>query len=271
MSFIQAILMGIIQGLTEFIPVSSSGHLVLFQHFFGMGDSENIVFELFVHLGTVLAVLIYFRKILWDLFKSLFCWGNTMHREQHRKNRTLVYYLIVSTLATGVVYILFGGYFEAAFIMPMLVAFFLLMTGCIVFLTDYFVDKGIPASNIGFLRAVVIGIGQGIAILPGISRSGTTIAYSLATGMKRKDAAQYSFLLSIPAILAGNLSEYKAFVELDSTMLLNYLVGFVCSFIVGYLVIAFLIRLIENSRLKYFGIYCWIAGLFSIVLLALGL
>jgi len=271
MSFFQAIIMGIIQGLTEFIPVSSSGHLVLFQYFFGMGESENIVFELFLHLGTLFAVLIYFRKTLWELFKSLFCWGNTVNREQHRKNRTLVYYLIISTLATAIIYILVGDYFKAAFAMPILVAFFLLITGGIVFLSDYFVDQGIPASNVGSFRAVIIGIGQGIAILPGVSRSGTTIAYSLATGMKRKDAAQYSFLLSIPAILAGNLSEYKALTELDSTMLQNYLVGFVSSFIIGYLVIAFLIRLIENSRLKYFGIYCWIAGLLSIILLALGI
>jgi len=124
MSFLQAILMGIIQGLTEFIPVSSSGHLVLIQHFFGIGDSENIVFELFMHLGTLLAVLVFFRKTLWELIQSLFSWGNTVNREQHRKNRTLVYYLIISTLATGIIYLLFGNYEEAVFKMPILVAVF---------------------------------------------------------------------------------------------------------------------------------------------------
>lgn len=270
MSIIQSILMSILQGLTEFIPVSSSGHLVLAQHFFGIGDSENIVFELFMHLGTLLAVLVFFRKTLWELIKSLFSWGNTVNREQHRKNRTLVYYLIISTLATGVIYILFGDFLEAVFNMPMLVAIFLLVTGVIVFVSDYFKDKGIPACNIGFLQAVLIGIGQGFAILPGISRSGTTIACSLVTGMKRKDAAQYSFLLSIPAILTGNLSQYKAFANLKPQLLINYLAGFVCSFLVGYLVIAFLIRLIEVSRLKYFAVYCWLIGLLSIVLIALG-
>ncbi len=270
MSLIQVILMGILQGLTEFIPVSSSGHLVLAQHFFGIVDSENIVFELFMHLGTLLAVLVFFRKTLWELIKSLFSWGNTVNREQHRKNRTLVYYLIISTLATGVIYILFGDFMEAVFNMPMLVAILLLVTGFIVFVSDYFKDKGIPACNIGFLQAVLIGIGQGFAILPGISRSGTTIACSLVTGMKRKDAAQYSFLLSIPAILTGNLSQYKAFANLKPQLLINYLAGFVCSFIVGYLVIAFLIRLIEVSRLKYFAVYCWLIGLLSIVFIALG-
>lgn len=270
MSFIQSILLGILQGLTEFIPVSSSGHLVLFQHFFGIGDSSDIGFELFLHLGTLLAVLIYFRKTLWELFKSLFCWGNTVNREQHRKNRTLVYYLLISTLATGAVYLICGDYFELAFALPMLVAFFLLLTGSIVFLSDYFTDKGIPSSNLGFFKAIIIGLGQGIAIIPGISRSGTTIAYALATGMKRKDAAQYSFLLSIPAILAGNLSAYKELVTLNSALAVNYFAGFISSFLVGYLVIAFLIRLIEMSRLKYFGIYCWVAGLISICMIAMG-
>ena len=270
MSLIQVILMGILQGLTEFIPVSSSGHLVLAQHFFGIGDNEYIVFELFMHLGTLLAVLVFFRKTLWELIKSVFSWGNTVNREQHRKNRTLIFYLIISTVVTGVIYLLFGTYEEAIFAMPMVVAFFLIVTGIIVFVSDYFIDKGIPASNIGFLRSVIIGIGQGIAIIPGISRSGTTIACSLASGMKRKDAAQYSFLLSIPAILTGNLSQYKAFANLKPQLLINYLAGFVCSFIVGYLVIAFLIRLIEVSRLKYFAVYCWLIGLLSIVLIALG-
>ena len=270
MSLIQVILMGILQGLTEFIPVSSSGHLVLAQHFFGIGDNEYIVFELFMHLGTLLAVLVFFRKTLWELIKSVFSWGNTVNREQHRKNRTLIFYLIISTVVTGVIYLLFGTYEEAIFAMPMVVAFFLIVTGIIVFVSDYFIDKGIPASNIGFLRSVIIGIGQGIAIIPGISRSGTTIACSLASGMKRKDAAQYSFLLSIPAILTGNLSQYKAFANLKPQLLINYLAGFVCSFLVGYLVIAFLIRLIEVSRLKYFAVYCWLIGLLSIVLIILG-
>ncbi|HNX02907.1 MAG TPA: undecaprenyl-diphosphate phosphatase [Candidatus Cloacimonas sp.] len=270
MSLIQAILMGILQGLTEFIPVSSSGHLVLAQHFLGIGDNENIAFELFMHLGTLLAVLVFFRKTLWELIKSVFSWGNTVNREQHRKNRTLIYYLIISTVVTGVIYLLFGNYEEAIFAMPMVVAIFLIVTGIIVLVSDYFIDKGIPASNIGFLRSVIIGIGQGIAIMPGISRSGTTIACSLATGMKRKDAAQYSFLLSIPAILAGALSEYEKFTKLETQQLLNYFAGFVCSFLAGYLVIAFLIRLIEVSRLKYFAVYCFVIGSLSIVLIALG-
>ncbi len=271
MSFISAVLLGILQGLTEFIPVSSSGHLVLIQHFFKLGDDQQIAFEVFLHLGTLLAVLVYFRNTLWDLLKSLFNWKNTVNREIHRKNRNLVAYLIMSTFITGLVYYIFGDVFKKTYEMPSLVAILLLATGAMVFLSDYFRESGIPASNMGNLRAMLIGLGQGMAILPGISRSGTTLTFSLATGMKRQDAAHYSFLLSIPAILAANLSEFKQLVDLDTALLVNYLVGFIFAFLAGYLVIAFLIRLIVSNRLKFFAFYCWAAGLVSLVLIYLGL
>ncbi|MDD4310248.1 MAG: undecaprenyl-diphosphate phosphatase [Candidatus Cloacimonetes bacterium] len=271
MSFIQAVLLGILQGLTEFIPVSSSGHLVLVQHFFGVELGGNILFELFMHLGTLLAVFVYFRKNLVELFLSLFSWKNTVNQEIHRKNRNLILYLIIATFATGIIYMMFGDSFKQVYEMPQFVAILLLVTGGIVFISDYLKEKAIPASNMGFLRAIAIGIGQGFAILPGISRSGTTIATSLGMGIKRKDAAQFSFLLSIPAILAANLSEYRAFFLLKPQEIPGYLGGFISSFIVGYAVIAFLIRLIEQNHLKYFAYYCWIVGLLATTLLALGL
>lgn len=271
MNFISAILLGLLQGLTEFIPVSSSGHLVLIQHFFKLGENQNITFEVFLHLGTLFAVLAYFRNTILDLLVSLFNWKNTVSREIHRKNRNLIAYLIVSTFLTGFVYLIFGDTFKRIYDMPGLVAGLLLATGAMVFLSDFFRDAGIPASNMGNLRAMLIGLGQGIAILPGISRSGTTLTFSLATGIKRQDAAHYSFLLSIPAILAANLSEFKVLASLDTRMIFIYLAGFVASFVSGYLVIAFLIRLIVGSRIKVFAIYCWVAGLISLLLIYLGL
>lgn len=271
MSFIQSILLGILQGLTEFIPVSSSGHLVLVQHFFGMGENNDILFELFMHLGTLLAVIVFFRNSLWELTKSLFSWKNTVNREIHRKNRNLILYLIIATVSTGVVYTLFGDVFKSVYNLPQVVAVLILFTGCIVFASDYFKELGIPASNMGLMRSIAVGLAQGFAILPGISRSGATIAASLATGTKRKDAANFSFLLSIPAILAANISEAKEFLALDKSMLFSYLVGMISAFVVGYLVIAFLIRLIEMNHLKYFAFYCWLVGFVTLVLLAFGL
>lgn len=267
MNFITAVLLGILQGLTEFVPVSSSGHLVLIQHFFKVGDNQQIAFEVFLHLGTLLAVLVYFRKTVWDLIISVFNWKNTVNREVHRKNRNLIAYLIMATFITGVVYYIFGDTFKRVYEMPGLVSILLLATGAMIFLSDYFKVLAIPASNMGNLRAMLIGLGQGMAILPGISRSGATITFSLATGLKRQDAAQFSFLLSIPAILAANLSEYKVLASLDGTMLANYLAGFVSAFVAGYLVISLLIRLIESNRLKYFAFYCWGVGSLSLLLI----
>lgn len=268
MSFISAIVLGILQGLTEFIPVSSSGHLVLSQYFFGIGDDNSILFELFMHLGTLLAVFVFFRRTLWELTKSLFSWKNTMNREIHRKNRCMILYLGIATLATAVIYLIFGDLFKQIYENPAIVAGLLLVTGGIVFVSDYLKDRGVPASNMGFWRAILIGLGQGFAILPGISRSGSTITAALATGIKRKDAAHFSFLLSIPAILAANISEANAFMQLDVKQLHSYLAGFCFSFITGYFVIAFLIRLIQGNRLKYFAVYCWCIGIVSLLVMA---
>lgn len=270
MSFFSAILLGILQGLTEFIPVSSSGHLVLAQHFLGVGENGDILFELFMHLGTLLAVLIYFRAMIWEMLMSLFSWRHSVDSENHRKHRNLVTYLVLATLATGLFYFIFDDILKGVYDKPLLVSVLLIFTGAFIFVSDYLKDSGIPASSMGFMRSLIIGLAQGIAILPGISRSGATITASLATGIKRRDAASFSFLLSIPAILAANLSELDAFQKLDTSQLHSYLAGFICSFVMGYLVIAFLINLIERGKLKYFAGYCWLIGILSIILITLG-
>jgi len=269
MNFFSAILLGILQGLTEFIPVSSSGHLVLAQHFFGLQGEQNITFEVFLHLGTAMAVILFFYKQLWELVISLFSWGKSLDGESHRKNRFLVLYLVLATLTTMIFYLFFSGFMVAAYGKPLLVALMLIITGGLVFSSDYIKDPSVPASNMGFLKAIFIGLGQGLAIMPGISRSGTTIAVSLFSGIKRKDAAHFSFLLSIPAILGATLSEFKALRALDTSQLNVYLAGFFAAFVVGYLVIAFLIRLIQAGHLKYFAFYCWFIAALSITLLVI--
>ncbi len=269
MNIFMTILIGIIQGLTEFLPVSSSGHLVLAQHFLGMKEGGDIVFEVFLHLGTMLAVVIYFRKALWNMVLSLINWKPTIDNQVHYHNRMLILYLACATVATIVVYVLFGDVFKAAFTKPIIVSAMLFVTGTIIFVSDYIRDRGIPAFSAGFLRSLMVGLGQGLAIMPGISRSGTTIAVSLFAGIKRKDAAEFSFLLSIPAILGANLSEISYLVNLDKQMMISYLAGFVAAFISGYLVIAILIRLIQACKLKYFAYYCWTISVVSILALVL--
>nr|MDK2850618.1 undecaprenyl-diphosphatase [Candidatus Cloacimonadota bacterium] len=268
MTFFQSIFLGIIQGLTEFIPVSSSGHLVLAQYFFGIGGTEDITFEVFVHLGTLVAVFIYFYRQILDLVVSLFSWKPNLDAERHRNNRSMILYLAVATLATGVIYMIFKSFFEDAYGRPLLVSIMLLITGVMIFLSDFVKDTHIPASNIGIVKSFFIGIAQACAIIPGISRSGATITASLFCKVRRKDAAHFSFLLSIPAILAANVSELPALLSLDVSQLYIYLAGFLASFIAGYLVISILIRLIQSSSLKYFAYYVWaVAGISILVIL----
>jgi len=264
MSFLQSIILGIIQGLTEFLPVSSSGHLVLAGHFFGLEERGDIVFEIFLHLGTALAVIVFYRKTLWELLKSLFIWKKTIDSQVHYHNRMMIIYILVATLATIGIYLPFNDILESLFSEPLIVAIMLSVTGVIVFSSDLIKDRAIPARSMGLMRSVFIGIGQGIAIIPGISRSGTTISFSLMTGIKRQDAAMFSFLLSLPAILGANIIEFKALAMLEKAMLMKYVSGFLCSFLVGYAVIAILIDLIRRSKLKYFAFYCWFVSIITV-------
>ncbi|MCK9558015.1 MAG: undecaprenyl-diphosphate phosphatase [Candidatus Cloacimonetes bacterium] len=270
MNFLQTVLLGLVQGLTEFIPVSSSGHLVLAQHFLGIEAGGDISFEVFMHLGTLLAVFIFFHRQIWDLIISLFSWKSGLDGETHRKNRSIIAYLIIATLATGLFYLIFDDMLKGAYDKPLFVAIMLLITGILIFASDFVKNTSVPASNIGFIKSVLIGLAQGIAIIPGISRSGTTITAALFCGVKRKDAAYFSFMLSIPAILAANISEMGSLMALDMSILHLYITGFVVSFISGYLVIAFLIRLIQSGSLKYFAFYVWLVSAISITLLLIG-
>lgn len=264
MNYLQAIILGIVQGLTEFIPVSSSGHLVLVQQIFGFQISENLSFEIFLHLGTLFAVLIFFRQQIWELILSLFNWGKGKDAEKHQNNRKLILYLIIATFATGLIYLGLGDYFEAIEKVPLVVAIMLIITGIILYISDYVKASDIPAHKIGFFRSLLIGLAQGIAIIPGISRSGSTIGTSLFCKMDRKDAAHFSFLLSIPAILGANLVTIKEFSSLSTSVLPLYALGFLASLASGYLVISLLIGVIKKGKLKYFSYYLWLIGLISI-------
>ena len=267
MNLLQSIFLGIVQGLTEFLPVSSSGHLVLLQRFLRLEMGADVAFEVFLHLGTLLAVLIYFRKLILDLALALFKWRDSPQNQAHRYNRALIMYILAATLGTGLIYLIFGDWFESLYDQPLIVAFMLLVTGAIVFASDYMKGGSIPSVSMGLTRSVIIGLVQGLAIIPGISRSGSTIGASLFCGLKRKDAASFSFLLSIPAILAANLKEFKVFASLQPSQFFIYLGGFVSAFGVAWLVISLLINMVQRGNLKYFAYYCWGVGVLSIILL----
>lgn len=265
---IKTIILGIIQGLTEFLPVSSSGHLVLSQHFLNKHISnENISLEVFLHLGSLLAVLIYYRKDILTLFYSLFKWNKT---KETQNNHRIILFLIISTVATGIIGISFKESFEHLFNQPILVSIFLFITGIILIFSDKLKHTVKRIEELNYKKSVLIGLGQAIAILPGISRSGTTIVFSIFAGLKREEAAKFSFLLSIPAILGANILEFNNILNLDSSLLITYCIGLLSALISGLLVIKLLLKLINNSKLKYFAYYCFAVSGLSMILLLLG-
>jgi len=254
MTYFDAILLGIIQGLTEFLPVSSSGHLVLAEHFLN-AKLPGVSFELAVHLGTLLSVLIYFRAKIIQLLKSVFI--ATMIEE-----RKIVFYLIVGTIPAGVAGVLLKDFFERAFSSPIMTSIMLTITGVILLFTA-FVKRG--EKKINGMRAIIIGIGQAVAILPGISRSGSTISAGLFSGVKPVAAAEFSFLLSIPAIAGAIVFKAKDFMKSGSILAGQFSVAAFFSFIFGLLAVFLLLDIIKRGKFKYFGIYCLAVGLISLI------
>lgn len=246
MTFFEAVISGIVQGITEFLPVSSSGHLVILHKLFGLKEPQ-LVFDIFLHCGTLLAIFIVFWKEIIELFFA---------------KRRLLFYIILGTLATAAFILIFGGKIEAAFYNVKLVGAMLILTGVWLICGNFFRfgTKGFT----GF-KSVLIGLAQGIAAIPGISRSGATIATGLFLGLDAQSAARFSFLLAIPAILGAFLFKIK---ELSlSGFSVNFLTGFITSCIVGVLSLKLLLRLLYKGKFHLFGIYCVGAGLVTLLFL----
>lgn len=260
MSYLESIILGLIQGLTEFLPVSSSGHLVLAQNLFGVNES-GISFEIIVHLGSLLAVLIFFYKDIFVLIKSLSKIFSSNKTQEDKSNLMIISYLLFATIVTAILGLIFKDYFTSLYDMPLVVAGMLIFTGIILYLSDITPEGNIETKNIGFFRAIFIGLGQALAIIPGISRSGTTIAFSLFAKMKRSHAARFSFLLSIPAILGAAVLDMGEMSSLNVHQTTVYLSGAVAAFVSGFAVIAILIKLIQKKQLKFFSFYCWMIAI----------
>ena len=255
MSYFDAAILGILQGLTEFLPVSSSGHLVLAQAMLGVKQS-GVSFEVLVHLGSLLAVLTYFRVRILRLIRSLF--DSKMIAE-----RKIVLWLIIGTLPAVVAVLLFKDFFEQAFSNPVMTSVMLFVTGFILISTGFF-KKGI--GNITLPRALAMGVGQALAIIPGISRSGTTIATGMISGVEPSEAAEFSFLLSIPAILGAVVFKADDLLAVESALMSHYLVGLVTTFIASLFAVYAVLALIKRGKFVYFGYYCFAAGALGLYL-----
>jgi len=263
MEILKAIILGIIQGLTEFLPISSSGHLVLAEHYLNF-NKPNISFEIILHLGSLFAVLLYFRNDIIALLRSLFLFKSK--ETVHIRNRNTIFYILVATVVTGILGIYFEEPLTKAFSSLYVPSVMLIITGFILFISDRIEPKGIKAHELGIRRSILIGLSQAFAILPGISRSGTTITVGIFSGLDREESARFSFLLSIPAILGANIHKLSSILELNSNLWISYLLGTLGAFISGYAVISFLISIVKKQKLRYFSYYCWIVALITLIL-----
>jgi len=255
MNFLEAIVLGLVQGLTEFLPVSSSGHLVLTQRFLGV-DDPGVTFEILVHFGTLLSVVIYFWKPLWRIFLAIL----PPFRSDLARERRLFGYLIIASIPAGIVgFSPLKDGFESVYEKPATVALLLLVTGALLLLPRMLARRG--KEPVRAPSALAMGIGQAFAILPGISRSGATIVSGMLAGTKSSDAAEFSFLMAVPAIAAATLLEAKDLDTIDMSLLTNYLAGAVVAFLSGLAAIYTVLESIRRGKFEWFALYCFAAGI----------
>jgi undecaprenyl-diphosphatase len=251
MSIIEAISLGLVQGLTEFLPVSSSGHLALGQYYFGLREPQ-LFFDVMVHIGTLLAILLAFRGDVVRILKGK-DWG-------------LLAMISLGTLPTATIGFVLKGFVEEAMVKVWLVSLMLFVTGMVLIGSSLIAGKlADKLDRITPLRALAVGAAQGVAVIPGISRSGMTISSALALGLKPEEAARFSFLLSIPAILGAALLEIKDVLPNDLPVVTT-LAGMFTAFISGFLAIRWLISLLKRGRFRIFGYYCIGVALLSLLI-----
>ena len=267
MEWFEALLMGLLQGFTEFLPVSSSGHITIMSNLFGIEGEENLTFTIVVHVATVLSTLcILWKEVDWIL-KGLL---------KFKMNDETIYFLKIclSMIPVGIVGLFFKDYVEQVFGSGLLIVGIMLLVTASLLTFSYYAKPRVRR-EITFRDALVIGIAQACAVMPGLSRSGSTIATGLLLGNKKETLAQFSFLMVIPPILGEALLDGKKILEgaaagAGDISILAIVVGFVAAFVSGCLACKWMIGIVKKGKLIYFGIYCTVAGVLAIAYHLLG-
>ncbi len=275
MNLIQAILMGIVQGLSEFLPISSSAHLVFTSNFYKVfkgieivqQSNEEVFFDIMLHFGTLIAVLIFFRKEILSILKALIKAIKTKdYTDQEAK---IGLFIILGTLITIALALPLHDIAEMLVYSPSIVGGLLVITGIVLFVSEY-ISKNVVAQKerVDLKSSILIALAQGLAVLPGFSRSGWTIATGLFTGLDRVTAAKYSFLLSIPIILGASMVYPFIKIDFHEALTYNWLaitLGTIVSGLVGYLCIKYFLKFVSKFSLAIFGWYCILAGLGTLI------
>jgi undecaprenyl-diphosphatase len=270
MTIFEAILLGVLQGLTEFLPVSSSGHLVLMQHFLGLKEPQ-VFFDVMLHVGTLGAVVIVYYRSIWDLARTGLAtttnagfYRQPIHTVNSSPELKLIWFILLGSIPTGVIAILFKDQLESIFARPMIVAVMLIVTGLILQLPRL----KRHAETDSLLKAwhtPLIGVAQGCAITPGISRSGATISLALLLGISPQTAARYSFLLSIPAILGAVALKLRDVTDKGVTEIAIaphvIAIGMLASLVVGYIALRVLLATLNRGKFSLFSYYCFAVGI----------
>jgi len=257
MDLLQTIILGLIQGLTEWLPISSTGHLRLTEYFLGL--HVPILFDVLLHGGTLVVTLLFFRKDIKNILVAL------AKRDFKTENGKLIPLIIVGTVPTALIGVVFGDAIEAFFSNLLPIAGVFAICGVVLYISKIGSEN---KDSIGYLEALAIGLAQGIAIIPGLSRSGLTIAVALLLGIKREKAFKFSFLLSVPAIIGAlGLTLYTqhdalAFAGVEWT---EILIGVVVSAVIGYFALSLLSKIVADKKFYLFAFYCWVLSMLLII------
>ena len=274
MSILSAIILGIIQGVAEFLPISSSGHLSIFQNFFGLRTAEegHLLFDVLLHLATLVSVCIFYRKDIVEIVKESISFVKSVGHPQPGGKKTfpkvrLLFMMFIATLPLFAV-LPINDHVEQLYYNTIFIGIMLLVTGVVLFVSDRVALGNRNEKTMTIKNAILIGVCQAIATIPGLSRSGSTITAGLVGGLNRDFAVKFSFLISIPAILGANiLSLIKATGEgFDTALLPAYLAGMAVAMVTGYLSLGFLRLICNKGKFGRFAYYCWGAGILTIIL-----
>lgn len=246
MELFQAIILGIVQGITEWLPISSSGHLMILHELFGFGT--DVAFDVLLHVATLVVILIVFWKDILAILKSLFAW-------RWDENTKLLLFIVLATIPTALFGLLLQDWLLGLFTNLLLLGVFFVINGLILLMTKFIAA---PKKTLNWWQSLVIGLAQGLSIIPSLSRSGLTISTGMFLGIKKENLIKFSFLMAVPAIIGAAILELDKLVITD---IVPVIAGTLASLVVGYLSLRWLIKLVEKSKLYEFGYYCIIVGL----------
>ncbi len=267
MELIYSIIMGVVQGVTEFLPISSSGHLVITKSCWGDFRSPGILFEILLHLGTLVAIVVYYRGDLLDLVRSIKPGNKADEKDDSEITncRRLILLIIVSTITTVILAFPFRYFLENLAGYPKVAGAMLMVTGILLFSADRVNGTNRTLRELSYFDAILIGIAQAFAVIPGISRSGATICMAIFLKIEATNAARFSFLMAIPAILLAGIYKIMDLGALETQQLIFYLIGAAISAVVGLIAIIFLISILKQRNLSYFAYYCWAVGFLILI------